>query len=82
MFVFDDNTGLGYNSIDITISADTFEGEPGSLLQLATIMSRMWVSFIVNGDPNQAGGAFQVCPPLSSPLPTTPPPVHPDSIAR
>ncbi|ROW17618.1 hypothetical protein VPNG_00819 [Cytospora leucostoma] len=54
-FVFDDITGLGYNSSDVTISADPFEGEPESFLQLATIMSRMWVSFIVNGDPNQAG---------------------------
>lgn len=35
-----------------------FEGEPETYTQLSTMMSRMWVSFVVNGDPNFSGGEF------------------------
>ncbi|KUI64628.1 Lipase 2 [Cytospora mali] len=51
-FVFHDVTGLGYNN---SVATDPFAGQPETLKQLATIMSRMWVSFIVNGDPNYSG---------------------------
>ncbi|PSR81083.1 carboxylesterase family protein [Coniella lustricola] len=50
-FVFDDTTGLGYNN---SVSVDPYAGEPETFDQLAEMMSRMWVSFIVNQDPNEA----------------------------
>lgn len=52
-FVFDDTTGLGYNN---SVAVDPYANEPDTFEQLAKVMSRMWVSFIVNQDPNQAQG--------------------------
>lgn len=54
-FVFDDVSGLGYNN---SVSVDPFAGKPETFVQLARMMSRMWVSFIVNLDPNLAGGKY------------------------
>lgn len=56
-FVFHDVIGLGYNN---SVSVDPFVGKPDTLGQLATMMSRMWVSFIVHGDPNYSGGMFRL----------------------
>lgn len=50
-FVFDDTIGLGYNN---SVSEDPFVGEPETLKDLAKMMSRMWVGFIVDLDPNSA----------------------------
>lgn len=52
-FVFDDVIGLGY---DNAVAENPFAGKPASFEQLAKMMSRMWVSFIVNLDPNKADG--------------------------
>lgn len=52
-FVFYNTMGLGYHN---AVASDPFENEPETFEQLAKMMSRMWVSFIVNLDPNQAGG--------------------------
>lgn len=68
-FVFHDITGLGYNN---SVAVDPYAGEPGTFERLATMMSRMWVSFIVNGDPNYSGGTFKVV--FTSPLPPCSPP--------
>lgn len=54
-FVFDDTSGLGYNT---SVAVDPFAGEPETLGRLARIMSRLWVSFIVNLDPNRANGEY------------------------
>ena len=52
-FVFDNTAGDGYNN---PVAVDPFENEPATLTQLANIMSRMWVSFITELDPNNNGG--------------------------
>ncbi|KAL0942648.1 Lipase 1-like protein 4 [Colletotrichum truncatum] len=44
-FVFNNVKGLGY-------AANPFEGKPESYVQLADLMSRMWVAFINDIDPN------------------------------
>lgn len=48
-FVFDDTSGLGYNN---SVAVDPFEDEPETFAQLADMMSRMWVSFVTELDPN------------------------------
>ncbi|KAJ4509135.1 hypothetical protein HRR83_007183 [Exophiala dermatitidis] len=48
-FVFHNLQGLGYNT---TVAVDPFANEPASFDSLAMIMSRVWVSFIVEGTPN------------------------------
>lgn len=65
-FVFDDTIGLGYNN---SVSEDPFEGEPETLKDLAKMMSRMWVGFIVDLDPNSAASkCLQVLLPVPSVL--------------
>ena len=54
-FVFHNLEGMGYNN---SVAVDPFENKPQSYDRLATIMSRMWVSFIVDGDPNMNNGKF------------------------
>ncbi|PSS00666.1 triacylglycerol lipase [Coniella lustricola] len=51
-FVFDNTQGLGYDTV---VAQDPFEGEPETFDELAKIMSSMWVSFVVEGDPNCSG---------------------------
>ncbi|OAA80440.1 Carboxylesterase, type B [Akanthomyces lecanii RCEF 1005] len=48
-FVFDNTKGLGYH---LPIHPLPFTGKPDSYLQLAKLISRSWVSFIVDHDPN------------------------------
>ncbi|KAM0165000.1 hypothetical protein ACHAPG_000249 [Botrytis cinerea] len=48
-FVFNNTGGIGY---DTAVSQNPFEGEPETFDQLAVMMSGMWISFIVSGDPN------------------------------
>jgi triacylglycerol lipase len=50
-FVFDNVHGYGY-AVDVT---NPFLGQPPTYVQLAKFMSRMWVSFIANLDPNEHG---------------------------
>ena len=52
-FVFDNILGDGYNN---SVAVDPFANEPATLPQLASMMSRMWVSFITELDPNSNGG--------------------------
>ena len=52
-FVFHNIAGDGYNN---SVAVPPFEGKPESYVQAATLMSRSWVSFIVNGDPNYSEG--------------------------
>lgn len=47
-FVFDNTDGLGY-------AASPFEGEPESYFQLAEQMTRSWVGFVTELDPNKNG---------------------------
>ncbi|CZR61563.1 related to triacylglycerol lipase V precursor [Phialocephala subalpina] len=51
-FVFNNIYGNGYNN---SVAADPFENKPETYVQVAKMMSRMWVSFIVDMDPNNAG---------------------------
>jgi len=48
-FVFDNLRGMGYNN---SVAQDPFEDEPTTYDRLAALMSRMWVAFFVDGDPN------------------------------
>lgn len=52
-FVFHNLQGLGYNT---SVAVDPFANEPSTFNRLATIMSRMWISFIVDGNPNTNNG--------------------------
>lgn len=54
-FVFDDTSGLGYNN---SVAVDPFADEPETFGQLVEMMSRMWVSFITDLDPNHSGGTL------------------------
>ena len=38
------------------VAEDPFEDKPNTYPKLADIMSRMWASFIVDGDPNGNNG--------------------------
>lgn len=52
-FVFRNLLGQGYNN---SVAVDPFANKPQSYDSLATMMSRMWASFIATGDPNAANG--------------------------
>jgi carboxylesterase type B len=52
-FVFHNIRGEGYTN---AVAVNPFEGEPESFVRLATLMSRMWISFVVDLDPNNSGG--------------------------
>lgn len=47
-FVFNNVQGIGY-------AANPFAGKPQTYVELADLMSKMWVSFIHGGNPNVAG---------------------------
>lgn len=51
-FVMDNIEGLGFMN---AVAVDPFANEPNSFTRLATMMSRMWASFIVYQDPNNSG---------------------------
>ncbi|KAH7412997.1 triacylglycerol lipase [Cadophora sp. MPI-SDFR-AT-0126] len=53
-FVFFNTGGRGYMN---AVATNPFEGKPESYKKLAKVMSRMWASFIVDLDPNNAAGA-------------------------
>jgi carboxylesterase type B len=52
-FVFDDTEGVGYKNV---VAVNPFEGKGEEFFLLARLMSRMWVSFITGGSPNDSGG--------------------------
>jgi carboxylesterase type B len=54
-FVFHNIEGQGYTT---AITENPFENEPDTFPALSNIMSRMWVSFIVNLDPNSNNGMY------------------------
>lgn len=65
-FAFHDTLGVGYEN---AVASNPFAGVPDRYYSLATMMSRMWVSFIVDGDPNNSGGEYLLrllFPPLPS----------------
>lgn len=49
VFVFNNIQANGYNTV---VSTNPFTGKPKTFVQLANLMSRMWVSFITQGNPN------------------------------
>lgn len=53
VFVMHNLDGDGYAGNG---SPDPFSEKPQSYQNLATLMSRMWISFVVDGDPNNSGG--------------------------
>jgi hypothetical protein len=56
-FVFHNIAGDGYNN---SVAVLPLEEKPESYVQAATLMSRSWVSFIVNGDPNYSEGELPI----------------------
>jgi len=54
-FVFHNLNGDGYRNV---VAKPPFEGKPQTFTDLSTMMSRMWISFIINGDPNKCEGNF------------------------
>lgn len=52
IFVFHNLNGEGYNN---SVSVNPFANEPPTFTQLATLMSRMWISFVNDLDPNNSG---------------------------
>jgi cholinesterase len=53
VFVFDNTNGLGYET---AVAVNPLAKEPESFMQLATLMSRTWISFINDMDSNNSGG--------------------------
>ncbi|KAK6086421.1 carboxylesterase family protein [Seiridium cupressi] len=51
-WMFYNINGEGYHN---AIANDPFEGVPESYIQAADVMSKMWISFIVDGTPNNSG---------------------------
>jgi len=52
-FVFHNVHGYGFPNIDPPyFGPDPFANRPKSFFELATLMSRMWASFIHDGNPN------------------------------
>ncbi|EHA56295.1 lipase 2 [Pyricularia oryzae 70-15] len=51
-FMFNNTGGLGYGN---AVSVNPFGGMPESLKSLSHMMARMWISFVVNLDPNHIG---------------------------
>lgn len=47
--------GYGYEN---AVASNPFADKPESYVRVATLMSRMWASFIVDQDPNNSGGRF------------------------
>lgn len=56
-FVFHNTEGIGYQN---AVAKNPFEGQPETFFKLADIMSRMWISFIVDTDPNYSTGKFSL----------------------
>jgi len=54
-FVFHNLNGDGYHNV---VAVPPFEGKPQRFTNLSTLMSRMWISFIVHGDPNKSEGTL------------------------
>lgn len=50
--MFNNTGGLGYGN---AVSVNPFGGMPESLKSLSHMMARMWISFVVNLDPNHIG---------------------------
>jgi len=51
--VFANTQGVGYDTV---VSKNPFRGGPEENVRVAVMMSRMWISFIVDLDPNNSGG--------------------------
>ncbi|KAJ9137868.1 Carboxylic ester hydrolase [Pleurostoma richardsiae] len=51
-FVFHNTEGLGYEN---AVAVNPFAGMPDTYPRLSKIMSRMWISFIAELDPNESG---------------------------
>lgn len=61
-FVFHNVRGVGYPDIDPPyFGPDPFANRPKSFVQLSTLMSRMWASFISDGNPNFPQREFFKC---------------------
>jgi carboxylesterase type B len=56
-FVFDNTNGMGYNN---SVAVDPFANKPQSYVKAATLISRLWTSFIATGDPNTGNCKFPV----------------------
>lgn len=52
-FVIANTLGVGYETV---VAKNPFKGAPEANYRTAKIMSRMWISFIVDLDPNNSGG--------------------------
>ncbi|KAI9736069.1 MAG: hypothetical protein M1818_006245 [Claussenomyces sp. TS43310] len=63
--------GYGFPNLDPPyFGADPFASKPESYFNLATLMSRMWSSFIHDGNPNFHGENASIWPPYSLQSPT------------
>lgn len=62
-FVFANTMGVGYDTIVATNPFTDGEGAPEANFRVAKMMSRMWISFIVDLDPNNSGGEFSISGP-------------------
>ncbi len=61
-FVFHNVHGYGFRNIDPPyFGPDPFANRPQSFTDLATLMSRMWATFIHDGNPNFPCGVYWFC---------------------
>jgi len=65
-FVFRNLQGQGYNN---SVAVDPFANKPQSYTNVATIMSRMWASFIATGNPNNPKATSVAWPAYTSSSP-------------
>jgi triacylglycerol lipase len=52
-FVFANTLGVGYENV---VAVNPFKGAPEANFRVAKMMSRMWISFFYDMDPNNSGG--------------------------
>lgn len=56
-FVMYNIQGLGYPAAHFE---NPFANKPLTYVEMARLMSRMWISFVVTGDPNNSGGEYKI----------------------
>lgn len=52
--------GVGYDTVVATNPFTDGAGAPEANFRIARMMARMWISFIVDLDPNNSGGEFSI----------------------
>lgn len=60
--MFDNTMGQGYEN---AVAVNPYENKPETFVELARIMSSMWISFFNTQNPNANNGEYRIVPELS-----------------